>query len=480
MSKNLVLAPPPPKHIRAAVHEAASRGRRLSSFGTRSVSPNSVVSEDLDILQRRSAASARDNPWVSRGLAVAVTNEVGTGIVPRPTTPDVEFNNSMLDLYKDYVYYADYVGSLSIYGIQSIMCNARRSTGESFTLIKRLRADRNLDVPIPIQFQTLESAFCPWDLNRDRLSNGNRVITGIEVNRFGRKVAFWFYKRDPRESGLGHMTLDMVRVPATDVIHHFKPTRPGQLRAVPEIVQGLVKAHTFESYNDSELERKSTRANFTGTIERPDYGEADFKFDPLTGAPLNKDHADVPLLELEPGTFPNLLPGEVINVFDGDDAGRGYGTFQRWQLLGISAGVDVPYQLVSGDWDGINDRVWRAVFTQFKREIMTVQNLYIIPQVCRIMWQEIVNRAIVTGRITPPNASNKFETIRAKHRPQAWEYLHPVQDVDADIKKINAGLKSRTGVVDERNDEDSAEDVDIQRKVDNDRASSLGLDIADE
>lgn len=460
-------------NIASGIHEAAQRGRRLGGWGTRTIDPNQVVSSDLQILRNRSLASARDNPWISRASTVGVAHEIGTGIVPRPTTPSDELNAQLRELWKDFVYYADYSGSLSVYGLQAQAARSRRESSESFILIKRLRPSRALNLPLPLQFQVVEPDFCPLSMNRDVLPNGNRIVTGVEVNKSGKAVAYWFYKQDPRE---GHSNINnMVRYPVGDVIHHFKPTRPGQLRAIPEHTQALVKAHTFEAYNDAELERKKERAHFTGAITKDNFTETDFKFDPMSGLPLETDGAGVPMLDLEPGTFPSLLPGEKIDLFQGDDAGRGYADYQKWQLMGMSAGVDLPYQLISGDFANINDRLWRAIFNQLKREIQQTQELYIIPQICRIMWLEFVNRCIITGLVTIPEGINMFQAYRCKHRPQAWEYIQPVQDVEADIKRVDAGFKSRSAVVDENNDDESAEDVDKQRKLDNEREESMGL-----
>ena len=459
--------------ISGGIHEAAQRGRRLGHWGTRTIDPNTVVSNDLQILRNRSLASARDNPWISRASTVGVAHEIGTGIVPRPNTSSEELNKQLREGWKDFTYYADYAGSLSVYGQQAMAARSRRESSEAFILIKRLRPSRASNLPLPLQFQVVEPDFCPLSFNKDHLPNGNKIITGVEVTKSGKPVAYWFYKQDPRR---GHSDINnMVRIPVGDVIHHFKPTRPGQLRAIPEYTQALVKAHNFEEYNDAELERKKERAHFTGAITKDDFSEGDFRFDPMTGQPLETDAAGVPLLDLEPGTFPSLLPGEKIDLFEGDDAGRGYSDYQKWQLMGMSAGVDLPYQLISGDFADINDRLWRAIFNELKREIQQTQELYIIPQVCRIMWIEYVNRMIITGRVTIPPGMSMFEAYRCKHRPQAWEYIQPTQDVEADIKKVEAGFKSRSSVVDENNDDESAEDVDTQRKLDNDREDSLGL-----
>ena len=58
--------------------------------------------------------------------------------------------------------------------------------------------------------------------------------------------------------------------------------------------------------------------------------------------------------------------------------------------------------------------------------------------------------------------------------PQAWQYIHPVQDVDATIKAIEAGLKSRTDALLEQGFD--PDEVDAQRAEDRRREQALGLD----
>lgn len=477
---DIKLAPPPTTDsnrpsIDARVHEAAGTGRRIGQWGTRAVSPSGVVSEDQSILINRSRASTRDDPWISRASVVAVASEIGIGIVPRPTTGDDKLNKSLLQLWKDQVAHFDYTGKLTVYAMQALASQARKEAGESFIIIHRLRADRTKRLPVPLQFQLVESEFCPIGFNRTALESGNSISQGVELNKRGQVVAYWFYKKDPRD---GHISLnDLTRYKADDVIHHFKPSRPGQLRGLPENTRGIVKAYTFEGYNDAELERKRNRAQFTGVIERPDYGEGDFNFDPITGEPMNLDHADVPIMDLEPGTFSNALPGEHINLFNGDDAGRGYSDYQKWQLLGISAGVNIPYALISGDFSEINDRLWRAIINQFKREIQLIQESFIIPQICAVMWNEFVDRAIISGAITKPVLESDYALYRATHRVQAWESVHPLQDAQTNALKVEKGFKSRAAVVDQGNDDDDVETLDEQRKIDSEREDSYGLGV---
>jgi len=464
-------------------YEASSTGRRLGQWDAPNLAPTQAVSTELDTLRKRNRAAVRNNPWTSRAIKVDVANEIGTGIVPRPATDDLEFNKALSELWRDYYPLADYAGGLGVYGLQWSASRSRKEAGEVFIRIIRQRSNRN--IPVPLQFQIVESDMCPTGLNRTRLENGNGINSGVEIDDNGKPVAYWFYKHHP-DDFLNTTNLsiqDMVRIKANDIIHHFIPNRPGQLRGEPNGVQSMVRSYVFDKYDDAELGRKEARSHFTGVIRRPEYGEEDYKFDPISGEPISKDESDVPMIEMETGTFPNLLPGEDVTLFDGDDAGRGYKDYQHYQLLGMSAGHDVPYQLLSGDYTEINDRLWRAIMNQYHREIGQNQDMFVIPQVCRRMWIEFVDRAILSGAVKAPKNynTNRFNYIRCDHRPQAFKHIHPQQDVAARIAEVDAGFVSRQKTVDELRGE-SVEEVDAQRKSDMDREEKLGLkqDVVDE
>lgn len=450
-------------------YEASASGRRLNGWDAPELGPNQAATAELTILRRRMRASIRNNPWLSRGLKADVANEVGTGIIPRSKAPDADFRAATRVLWNDWAPYADAAGVLNAYGVQWQAVRARKESGEVFVRIRQRRPQDAL--PVPIQFQVLEAEFCPVNLNK-KASNGNDIISGIELDALGRRVAYWMYKKHPHDGQMSYS--ELTRVPAEQIMHHYIPLRPGQLRGDPNAVQALVRAHLFDKYDDAELSRKETRAQYTGVIHRPDYGADDYRYDPISGEPLEDDDNGVPMLDLEPGTFPSLLPGEEVKLFDGDESGSGYADFQRHQLLAVAAGSDVPYELTTGDYRGINDRVWRAIMNQYRKEVEQVQDLFTIQQICRVMWNSFIDAAVLSGAVQAPDFDKKrHEYIRADHRAPAWPTIHPL--IDANAKKINrdGGIESRQGQIAESGWD--AEDVDQQRAEDQQREEELKL-----
>jgi Bacteriophage capsid protein len=59
-------------------------------------------------------------------------------------------------------------------------------------------------------------------------------------------------------SGTGGVVggLDTVRVPASEIIHLFRPLRPGQIRGEPWLARALVKLNELDQYDDAELVRR--------------------------------------------------------------------------------------------------------------------------------------------------------------------------------------------------------------------------------
>ena len=96
----------------------------------------------------------------------------------------------------------------------------------------RFRVRRSEDcLSVPLQLQVLESEHL--DTSADRLLfNGNAVRSGIEFHKLAQREAYYLFREH-----LGEKTLvsagESVRIPASEVLHIYKPLRPGQIRGEP-------------------------------------------------------------------------------------------------------------------------------------------------------------------------------------------------------------------------------------------------------
>lgn len=456
-------------------YEGAGTGRRLAGMFSPSSGPNAALINSLSTLRNRSRAGYRNNPWIKHGLNRLTSNEIGTGITPRSRAADVDLRKSINATWDKFAPECDANGNLDFYGLQSLSSRTRNTAGEVF-IRRRFRRPED-GYAVPMQIQLLEPEFCPESLNM-KAPNGNPIKAGIEFDGRGKRVAYWMHREHPQDGEFSTFS-QLVRVPAEDVIHHFIPLRPGQLRGEPVTAQALLKAYTFDSYDDAELKRKETKAAFTGFLKKSYDADEDWLYDPVTGDALDPDADGVNNIAVQPGTLLSGLPGEEPVLFDGDNTGSGYADFMRQQLMGIATGLEgIPYEILSGDWSKVNDRLVRAVLHEFRRGIEAVQDHIMIHQVCRQAWHWFMDAAVMSGALRLPNyAANRAAYIAHEWRPQGWQYLQPETDINAKLKAVDGGLTSLEAEVAKTGyDYDDIQDQNIEaerRMVEKRRAAGL-------
>ncbi|WP_281645554.1 phage portal protein [Parendozoicomonas sp. Alg238-R29] len=422
-------------------YESAGNGPRSRTWNANSAGPNTAIQGSLNNLRNRSRAGHRNNPLIYSAIEKNVANEIGIGISLRSGCDDDQVSKEIDALWKETCKEIDPEGVLDFNGLQAQACRTRRLAGEVF--IRRRYRRASADLTVPMQVQVLEPEFVPHDLNRTR-KNGNRIVHGIEFNKRGQRVAYWMHREHPGESSSGNFVLGkLLRIPARDVIHHFSPTRAGQVRGVPGVAQGLLQAHVFEKYNHSELVRKETRAPFTGVVTRDDFDlEDDARYCPLTGKPLDGGIDDA-TTTATPGQFLVTDPGENVKLFDGDVTGGGYSDFMTWQSRITAIASDLPYELLTGDWSKVNDRLVRAILNEYRRAIEMCQNHLMIFQMCRGVWHWFIDAAVMSGALMLVDyQQNRKQYRKLEAQPHAWKYINPDQDLNAKMKEQKLGLSS--------------------------------------
>ena len=467
-------------------HIGASRTSRAQIMNGKSYGPNTVAINDQTLLQNRSRDGVRNFPYPKNAIRKLVSHEIGSGIKPKFKTGDEKIDAQLSELW-EYSHREIVNGNDgNFYAGQRLCSRARNEAGEVF-IRRRRRSPSNSDLTVPMQVDILESDYLDITDNRT-LSNGNKVRSGIEFNRSGKRVAYHFYVEHPSESSLfgqgsGSGTRK-VRILAKDVIHHYIPLRPGQLRGLPINSASLFKSANLEKYDDFELVRKQNQSSFSGTVEREARCLEDGRLaDPLTGQPYAEPEGEEPpKLKVGAGQFIHLGDGEKLNLFNGDKGGEFYADYMRQALLSISADYGVMYELVTGDWKNTTDRLYRAAMDDFKREIEAIQELYMISQVCQKVEAWWMDAIVLAGAVALPDyAENRRRYICNDWIPQGWPYMHPLQDAQAAEKLINNNTthsrEGRKHSVD--TDRALVENV-AHRKKKQDLEAAAGLSVEDE
>ncbi|MBF0260448.1 MAG: phage portal protein [Magnetococcales bacterium] len=446
-------------------YEAAQASRRLASWTPGGEGVNSLLIGNSDMLRQRSRDIVRRNAWATNGVDSLTSNLVGKGIKPRSILTEAKFNATAHALWERWVDESDAHEIQNFYGLQALAVRAMVEGGEVLIRLRHRRPEDGLVVPL--QIQLLEAEHLPTTLNQD-LPNGNRIRGGIEFDAINRRVAYHLYPEHPGEYRMfGAGATQPVRVPASEVLHLFRPLRPGQIRGEPWLTQALIKLHVLDQYEDAELERKKTAALLAGFITRaaPDVG--------VIGEDGMSDDG-LAVVDWAPGTIQTLLAGEDIKFSDPADVGPNYDRFLRMQHLAVAAAMGITYEQLTGDLSLVNFSSIRAGLVEMRRKMEQWQQITIIHQMCRPIWTRWMDQAVLSGALRAPGyVGRRHEYQAVKWIPHGWDWVDPLKDIQATVMEIRAGLISREQAISERGF--SSEEIDRAVADDNSRADLLGL-----
>lgn len=451
-----------------AHYDAAKRSRRLASWNPSSAGPNRSAS-DLQTLRNRSRDALR-NEWAAEGTTSNfVVDMIGTGITARMTNElSPEKRKKYNDLWEKFIKECDADGVSNFYGMQALGSETWDVAGEFLFRIRSRRMEDGLAVPI--QIQLLEPEMVP--LLDSTAPNGNEIRQGIEFDRIGRRVNYWVYKSHPGDNiNSSFDASKMHPIPVGEIYHVYRPRRIGQLRGIPNGTSSLVKMKTVADYDDAVVEKAKIQNLYVGVIERaaPAFND---NTDPLTGLEIQSDGEGAPMVNLQPGATIELATGEKMTFSNPPATGVGYNDFSRQQNLAISKGRGTPYEIMTGDIMNISDRTLRIVIQQYRRSIEQRQWLTMIPMFCQIVRDAWVDAAVIAGLIPISDAD---AAKRVEWTPQAWAYIHPVQDVQSKILEMTNAITSRGAVIAGRGYD--PEEVDRQRAEDKARELAMGLSL---
>lgn len=443
--------------MRIRSYDGAAGGRRWQGFGEMPLSISAALAARVP-LARRARYLAANNGHARAGTDAWISALVGSGITTQSAHPDPSVRSLLNAAFEAWTDEADCDGLLDFHGLVALAVHRLVVDGECLALmlhdaIGRLRL-RLLDP------EQLNGAY------HIELSSGSRIVAGIEFDAAGRRVAYHLFKERPGLPLGG--SLDMIRVPAEDVIHLFRVDTPGQVRGVSWFAPILLRLADFDAASDAQLMRQKISALLTGFVVDPAGEAGGFEGDADGDGGLDGG--------LEPGTLKVLRPGQDIRFSDPAAIGAEAIQYLTVTLREIAAGLGVPYSALTGDVSDANYSSQRDARVEFRRKAEALQHGLIVFQLCRPVWRRFVTAEILSGRITAPD----FETstaawLASRSMPPKAEWIDPAKDVEAEIAAIAAGLMSRRQAVAARGYDVEA----LDREIAEDRksANALGLDF---
>lgn len=457
--------------IPLARYEAAGQGRRMKGWQAPSTGPISTAAPALATLRNRCRDAVRNLPLANAVVRNWVSALIGSGIVCRVKSDDRALRDKINTAWNDWLPLADAAGACGDFnGMQALIAKAYVTDGECFIRFRPRRLSDGLSVPM--QVEILESDMLPM-LDRT-LEGGNRIIQGVEFDKIGRRVAYWFHHAHPGDKGsfgFSEERENLVRVPAENVSHVFQPDRPGAVRGISLLAPVLTRLKVLDDFVDAAAERARLANLFAMFVTRPIPTGAEAFIDPTSGKTLQHDSSGAPMVALEPGISQELLPGESVQFSDPPQPGSEFAEFVRLMTAQLSAGTGgMPVEFLTGDLRDISDRSMRVALNEWRRITEAIQWQVIIPRACQTVRAAWAEAAMFAGVLTYDEAR---AAMTCEWSPPRHRHLHPVQDVQGLRLEVEAGFRSRSSVIGENGYD--PEDVDAERAADAAREVDLGL-----
>lgn len=472
-----LLQAPAPKRGGVRMYSSARSTRTTSGFGSSTSSADAELLLGLHVLRNRSRQMVRDSAYAKRARDVVTNNVVGWGIglqaqVTTTRGGAAERVNAGIEQAWGRWCAADSChtgGALAFADLERVLMDQVFEAGEVF-IRKHRRAFGSSAVPLALE--VIEAERLADEFLVPSPAEGVDVRLGVEVDVFGRALAYWFREGHPGDvrQSLGQATDRLIRVPASEVIHLRIVDRWPQTRGVPWLHTVLRKLDDLNEYSQHEITAARAAAAYFGTIETPE---------PASGLPTAEEDDGAQVMDIDPLTIQELRPGEKFSFHSPNRPNSAFSEFVRSMLREVAAGACTSYESLSRDYSQsnysssrlalIDDRdTWRALQQWFIRSFRA-------PLHREWLQAAVLARAVPEIGLEEYGAQpSKFEAVRWK--PRGWSWVDPTKEVAAYKEAIKANLTTLTDVIAATGGGVDIEDVIETRRRELDMLADAGID----
>lgn len=400
--------------IMANHYNAGEISRRTQEWKRPTGDANAVSTVSLQRLRDAARQLVRNNGYAESAIGTILDDVVGWGIFPTAPNDAWRAWTSSTDL--------DVEGRNDLPGLQQMVMRTVVESGEC--LIRRQYRRLSDRLPIPLQIQILEPDYIDSSKHK-ALSNGGKIVRGVEFDQWGRRVAYWLYKDHPGSSASSSSVVSWAseRVPAKDVLHVFRGGRPGQVRGVSWFAPVLIRFKDFDEFADATLMKQKIAACLAVITSDIDG----------SGARLGAEDTNNTLHDiLEPGLIANVPPGRTIDVVNPPTV-REYADYVATTLHEIASGLGVTPEDLTGDYATLNFSAARMSRLRHWGRVEGWRWRMMIPQFLDPLWRWAMEALELAGQETSEN-----EDWTAPPLP----FVEPDKEGLAIIRNIRGGIQT--------------------------------------
>jgi len=419
---------------RKRMYAGAQGGRLFADWQTATSTPDQEIKSSLVTLRNRSRALARNDSYISRYLNMMVSNVIGPNGIR--VASKARNDNGELDLQGNAEVEAAFkewgeVGSCTLNGRQSFL-DCQKLFVESVArdgeaLIRTIRSDQNR-FGFAIQF--LEADHLDENYSTISQQTGNSIKMGVEVNKFGKAVAYYLLKSHPGGSPSYYSDANRyIKVPADELIHAYLATRAEQTRGVPWTSSVLTRAKMLDGLEESAVVNARVGAAKMGFIVSPD-GEQ------YVGEDTEDTYTQI--MDATPGSMEQLPSGTEFKKWDPEYPNMMFDPFQKAILRGIASGLNVSYVDLANNLEGVNySSIRQGVMEQ--RDYYKVIQKFVIQHMVRPIYLKWLDYAMTTRQVSIPITKYDKFANQVTFIPRSWNWIDPLKEMNANVVGLQNG-----------------------------------------
>lgn len=461
-----VIAPAAPRQANA--YRGGAVHRLNATRVPANLSPNREIRLDGSLLRARARQLVRDNGYASGFVDDVVSQILGpAGLTLVPLVRDgsatlrKDVNTAIRESFAAWgdPECASLDGHDGWVDLQELALRTWVTDGEAF-----FRKIAYADNPHAFTLAPIDADQVDETFNREADQSGRGLIRmGVELDARGRPVAYHVWDRHPSEPGRTRVPL-----PASEVIHLFTRTRPGQVRGVTWFAPVISSAMQFDELTESELMTARVAAGSMGVITN-NHPDAIAAFVEEEAEHVGEDGQPAPrprqAFEVEPGTLQELNPGQELQAFAPAHPSPQYAGFAKVILRGQARGLRASsYNSLTGDLEGVNYSSLRWG-TLRERDCARIIQRQLADHFARPVFRAWLPMALLTGALDLPGVADAYRAHRWK--PRGWQSVDPAKEIAAVKERIALGITSRQRVVaDEGEDwEEIFEELEAEQRL---------------
>lgn len=461
----------------ARMYGGARNTRNTIGFGTATTSADSELASSLVALRNRSRQIVRDGGYAKRARNLVVNNVIGSGVgmqcqvMAQRDNLRSAVNDSIEAAWSEWCAGATCHtgGALHFGDLERAAMAQVFETGEAFLRV-HLRAFGNSKVPIALELIEAER-IADGVAEPGAIAPGAEIRMGVEVDQFGRALAYWVRKRQPGD--LNASGEDRVeRVPADQIYHLRIITRWPQTRGEPWLHAVVRKLDDMDQTTQLEITAARGSAAYFATITSPEA-------EPLPDDAEGEDEEGARVVALDPLTIQQLNPGESLQFHAPNRPNAQLDPFMKMMLREIAAGADVSYASLSADYSASNYSSSRLALLDDRDVWRVLQQWWIrsfrVPFHKRFVQQAILARAVAVPVTEYAADPAKFEATRFK--PRGWSWVDPTREVQAAKEGVRAGFTTVTDVIAATGEGRDIEDFIATRKRELQLLEEAGIEV---